>query len=89
MGQPLERDDAHIRSLEFDERNIDHLARHELTRRLVRRVWLNDSLTFRNPAGPGRSGTHLLIGPDDNGRVWTVVIVEADNTISRWRPITG
>ncbi|HEY5476220.1 MAG TPA: hypothetical protein VIK11_05830 [Tepidiformaceae bacterium] len=30
-----------------------------------------------------------MIGPAANGRHWTIVIVEVDEELGGWRPITG
>ena len=35
----------------------------------------------------GRSGTHRMIAPDDDGRLWTVILLK--KSARAWRPITG
>jgi hypothetical protein len=43
---------------------------------------------FRNERG--KSGSHKMIGQDEQGRFWTIII-DRPNAPSpgRWRPITG
>lgn len=41
------------------------------------------------PNKPGRSGSHRMVGPDSRGKIWTIIIVEVDEDLHRWRPITG
>ena len=84
--QPLPRE---IRELEFDSRNSDHLARHGLDANLVYEVLGGEPLVFVNVPADNRSGSHLLVGPAADGRLWTVVIIVVDDAAGSWRPITG
>jgi hypothetical protein len=81
-------DDIEIREFEFDARNLSHFS-HGLTDIVIWDVWAGDFGVFVNPPQPTRSGTHLMIGPDSTGRLWTIVVVEVDQEAGRWRPITG
>jgi len=72
---------------EWDERNERHAAAHGVTPSLVIEVADTQPRFFPNSPGAGRSGSHLMIGPDARGRFWTVVLL--DVSYERWRPITG
>jgi uncharacterized DUF497 family protein len=80
-------DAAQIRDWEFDERNRDHLARHGIDDNLVWDVWAGNPILVPNK--PGRSGSHLMIGPDSTGRLWTIAVVLIDSDLGLWRAITG
>jgi hypothetical protein len=83
VGEP-ENIDAE--ELEFDENNVSHLARHGVSREAVEQVHRNTPRYFRNL--PEHSGSHVMIGPDENGRFYFVVL-RPTSTARRWRPITG
>ena len=77
-----------IRDLEFDETNRQHLARHGLDENLVEDVFASPPILWDNEPRPGRSGSHVLVGPSSAGRHWTIVIVEVNESLGLWRPIT-
>lgn len=79
-----------IAGFEFDDDNRRHLRdRGRIDENLITEVWAGDPVFAVNPPMAGRSGTHLMIGPDALGTSWTIVIVCTDETNSAWRPITG
>jgi len=80
-------DTISIRGWDFDERNRAHLTRHGIDDNLVWDVWAGSPILVPNK--PGRSGSHLMIGPDSTGRLWTIVIVPVDEDLGLWRAITG
>jgi hypothetical protein len=53
------------------------------------RTWTGDPFLAVNPSREGRSGSHLMIGPCISGRYWTIVVMEVDDALGLWRPITG
>lgn len=75
-----------VREFEWDEENLEHLRPHGVTLELAEEIKDGAPLFFLNR--PGRGGTHMMIGPDDSGRFWTIILVEA-GAEGRWRPITG
>jgi hypothetical protein len=77
-----------IGALEFDSRNLEHLARHGLDDTTVWDILLGEPAFFEQVLDSSRSGTHLMVGPASTGRHWTVVIVEVEPR-GTWRPITG
>ena len=79
-------DDWSEADFQWDQHNIDHAERHGITPRLLSRVASGEPLLFAEKR-TGRSGSHLLIGPDEAGRFWTVVLARLG--ANRWRPITG
>jgi len=83
VQQPLE---IEVREFEWDERNEKHCARHGVTPLLAEVVKDGQSKFFGNK--PGKTGTHMMVGPDDRGRFWTIIILETGQR-GRWRPITG
>ncbi|MFN0146362.1 MAG: hypothetical protein ACKVT1_07625 [Dehalococcoidia bacterium] len=78
-----------ISGLEFDARNLEHLARHGVDATLVWDVFLGDPKFFEQVQNELRSGTHLMVGPSTTGKHWTIVIVRVDDAAGTWRPITG
>jgi len=36
---------------------------------------------------PGHTASHVMIGPDEQGTMWTIAILPL--VAARWRPITG
>jgi uncharacterized DUF497 family protein len=75
---------------EWDEHNLRHVfeeSPHGLTPAIVRAISRRRPKLFPNEPGQGRSGSHVMIGPDERNRFWTVVLLELDD--DRWRPITG
>lgn len=68
------------------EGNLAHCARHEVTPVVVIQVYERSPLFFLND--PGKTGTHVMIGPDANGRFWTTIIAPTSDE-GEWKPITG
>jgi uncharacterized DUF497 family protein len=73
-------------AFEWDSNNLPHCQRHGVTPELVDEISLNQPRLFPDDSD-GHSGSDFMIGPDDDGRMWTIVLLShLDNT---WRPITG
>jgi uncharacterized DUF497 family protein len=75
---------------EWDEWNLRHILidrPHGVTPALVLQVSNESFRLFANSMNEQRSGSHLMIGPDADGRFWTIVLLELTN--ERYRPITG
>lgn len=75
---------------EWDAANMRHVLfdrPHGVTPRLLRDLSRGAPELFVNPPRIGRSGTHLMIAPDADGRFWTIVLLHRRDTL--WRPITG
>lgn len=83
MQPPVEID---VWEFEWDENNERHAATHRVTPVVAEEVKDSRPLFFRNR--PGRSGTHMMVGPDETGRFWTIILGQT-STRGRWRPITG
>ena len=81
MLHPDEADD-----LDFDEANLDHLAKHRITPAEVLEVWLNSPVYVPNKKG--LAATHLMLGDTDGGRAMTIGVV-TDEARRLLRPITG
>lgn len=75
-----------ITDLEFDDYNIDELARHHIRPREVMQL-LDNAFTVRRNR-KHRSGQRQLIGTTHGGRVLTIILVES-TVPERWRPVTG
>jgi hypothetical protein len=73
-----------VGELEWDEENEAH-SRHGATPGVCASVLSNRPKLFANKAN--RTGTHMMIGPDGSGRLWTVVLLRLGG--GRFRPITG
>jgi hypothetical protein len=58
-----------------------------ITPTLVIEIAINAPVLVDNPAGEGRSGSHKLIGPNNTGRMWTIILIHRYGDL--WRPITG
>ena len=71
VGEP--DDGIEVASLQWDDENIDHIARHGVTREDVEHGLANGPLFFQNV--PGRSATHVMVGQDETGRVLYVPIL--------------
>lgn len=77
-----------IEEWEWDDDNIEHLARHGLTPELIQdEIWLEAPKYNANRAG--RIASHIMVGPDRSGRLWTVCIVQSEEDPATWRAITG
>ena len=81
-----ESEEIVVSSFQWDDANLIHCARHEVTPTVIAEMMDNEPLFFLND--PDKSGTHVMIGPDNSDRVWTVIIVNSGN-FGSWRPITG
>ena len=53
---------------------------------VLENYFLRVSKFFEND--PGKTGTHIMIGPDAAGRCWTIVIQPTAQR-GHWKPITG
>ena len=68
-----ERDDSiEVLSFDWDDFNVNHVARHDVSREDVEFVLTMAPLFFRNLHG--RSATHVMVGRDSLGRVLYVPI---------------
>jgi hypothetical protein len=76
---------------ELDARNLNHfLVDHPdrgLDEAVLARIASIRPKVFSNEPRVNRSGSHIVIGPDDSGRMWTIVVVHIRE--DTWRPITG
>ena len=70
----------------WNEFNLDHCLRHGVTPEVVTAVASNDPKLFPD-TDPAHAGSDFMIGPDDGGRFWTVVLLSLGD--DGWRPITG
>jgi hypothetical protein len=83
VGEPVRID---IDDFTWDEDVENHLARHWVDYDDLAAVVKSRPLTFLNL--PGRGGSHLMIGPDHQGRILYVSIA-ATSTPGLWEPVTG
>ena len=74
-----------IEGWDFDEANVEELANHGVSIRIVDDVADNQPRFRRNKKR--RSATHQMIGPDRGGRFWVICLRETSPSF--WRPITG
>lgn len=65
-----------IEEWSWDDRNLEYLGRRGATRRTVHQVAAEAPKFRRNRAG--RTATHLMIGPDFGGTMWTICIIEIE-----------
>jgi hypothetical protein len=72
---------------DWDDGNLGYLGRRGLSRRHIREVSQERPLFRRNLAG--RAATHLMIGPDNGGAMWTICIVEVSGKPGVWRAFNG
>lgn len=75
-----------IAELEFDDYNIEELARHRIQPREVLQL-LDNAFTVRRNR-KYRAGQRQLISRTHGGRVLTIILVETP-VPDRWRPVTG
>jgi uncharacterized DUF497 family protein len=68
-----ERDDIVVSYLEWDDQNVEHIARHGVSPEDVEFALADQPLFFRN--APGRAATHVMIGQDEQGRILYVPIL--------------
>ena len=71
---------------EWDDNNMEHCAVHGVTPTVAESVKGELPSFFENR--PGKTGTHVMIGPDHTGAFWTVILLTTALE-GRWRPITG
>lgn len=72
--------------LDWDEDNRSYCEeKHGLTEEIADEVLCGEPEFFRNT--PGLRASHVMIGPDERGTLWTIAILRV--TTHRWRPITG
>jgi hypothetical protein len=75
-----------ILNLEWEDHNVDKLARHGTTRReVIELITLDAWVPFAHNAYPDQV---RIIGPTSTGRMITVVLERAKK-YGVWRPITG
>jgi hypothetical protein len=74
-----------VECLEWDDENEGHQV-HGLNLWIADQVKDNLPQFFSNRAD--RTGTHKMIGPDNNQRFWTVILLRTTKP-GIWRPITG
>lgn len=75
---------------EWDSGNLRHIlsdSPHGLTPALCHQIRDGMPRIFEARKGPGRSASHMIIGPDDDQRFWTIIVVYKEHGM--WRPITG
>lgn len=60
---------VYIDEWDWDDGNLEELAPHGVTRRIVESVAEEAPLFRRNKRG--RAASHQMIGPDPGGRMWT------------------
>jgi uncharacterized DUF497 family protein len=75
-----------IAELEFDDYNVEELARHAIRPHEVLQLVDNPFTVRRNRKH--RSGQRQLIGRTHGGRALTIILVETP-VPDRWRPVTG
>lgn len=74
-----------IAEWEWDDANLEELARHRVTRRTVLDVAAGAPRFRKNKRR--RAASHQMIGPDRGGQFWTICIAAVYG--ERWRAITG
>lgn len=80
--------ELYIELWEWDDGNIEHLATHGITPELIEdEIWLETPKFIANRSG--RAASHLMVGPDRGGQLWTICIVQVDDNPATWRAITG
>lgn len=76
-----------IESWIWPEQDLEELAYHGLSRRLVLQV-AHGSPKFRR-SKRRRAASHQMIGPDHGGQMWTICISESAGQPGAWRARTG
>jgi hypothetical protein len=74
-----------VHDFEWDARNEGH-QEHGLDQFIADEVKEGVRLFFHNESG--KSGSHKMIGQDEQGCFWTIII-DRTSVAGRWRPITG
>jgi hypothetical protein len=81
-----ERANIDVRELEFDDVNVEHLARHDVRPADAFGVLAAAPRFFRNL--PDRAGTHVMIGPTSTGDFFYMSLaITAKQGV--WRPVTA
>ncbi|MGN6190395.1 MAG: hypothetical protein ACTHOE_16005 [Conexibacter sp.] len=75
-----------IADLIFDEHNQREMSRHGVARFEVEQLLSNRNRVLRNPRG--ETGSILLVGETDGGRLLTVPLAPTDDPTT-WRPATA
>ena len=75
-----------VADLIFDEHNEREMARHGVVRFEVEQLTSNRNRVLRNPRG--ETGSVLLVGETDGGRLLTVPLAPTDDPTT-WRPATA
>ena len=75
-----------VADLIFDEHNEREMARHRVVRFEVEQLTSNRNRVLRNARG--ETGSVLLIGETDGGRLLTVPLAPTDDPTT-WRPATA
>lgn len=78
-----------VREFEYDRHNLAHLIERGIDEELITEVWLDEPVFALNVRGGRRVATHLMIGEDAAGTLWTIALLEVDQAAGVWRPITG
>lgn len=81
-----EPENVFVKDFEFDERNIRHLAKHGVTPEFVWLIWFDQPVFVWNR--PPHSASHLMIGMDPLGVLWTIALTLVEYESGTWRPIT-
>jgi hypothetical protein len=80
--------ELYIEEWEWDDANIDHLARHGITPELVEdEIW--QEAPKYNTNRPNRAASHFMVGRDRSGVMWTICILRVSRDPAIWRAITG
>jgi uncharacterized DUF497 family protein len=74
-----------LRGFEWDQFNARHFARHGVTYEQILAVKDNAPRFFENL--DERAASHIMVGPNFEGRYFYIAIVEVPHNL--WRPITG
>ena len=83
----MQHDRLDISEFEWEaDKNEAHCARHGITPLLVEVIKNGNPKFFPNKVG--LTGTHMMMGPDDTGRFWTIIILPTARK-GTWRAITG
>jgi hypothetical protein len=75
-----------VDAFEWDDDNEAECGNHGLSPEIAFEVLIGMARFFLNK--PRRTGTHMMIGPDNTGRCWTIPMLKTTKT-NVWRPITG
>ena len=75
-----------VDDLVWNEQIDVHFARHGVSQGDVMAVARSDFLGFENL--PDQGGTHILVGPDESGRI-LYISIRPTSTPGLWQPVTG